>query len=118
MFFTMTVATFLSPLMLDTTLFHTNSILGFSSAFSCKILLARRESRLCTTLTDLPNFVRNVASSSAVSPPPTTTMSSPLKNGPSHVAQYDTPLPLNCCSDGMPSLRGEAPVHTMTDSAV
>src|SRR5207253_4100097 len=112
MFLTRTVAIFLSPLISETTLFQRNSIFGFSNAFSWRILLARSVSRRCTTLTDLPNFVRNVASSSAVSPPPTTTMSSPLKNGPSHVAQYDTPLPLNCCSAAMPSLRGRSEEHT------
>jgi hypothetical protein len=61
--------------------------LGFSNDFSCNILLALRELRLWINFTDFPNFVKNVASSRAVSQPPTTAISSPLKKGPSQVAQ-------------------------------
>jgi len=51
------------------------------------ILLALNESLLWTIFTDFANLVRNIASSKAVSPPPTTIISSALKKGPSHVAQ-------------------------------
>ena len=61
--------------------------------------------------------VRNVASSSAVSPPPTTAISRPRKKKPSHVAQALTPRPRNSSSDGRPSHRADAPVATMTASA-
>ena len=45
------------------------------------------------------------ASSSAESPPPTTHTSLPTKNGASHEAQCETPLPRNSASPGMPSER-------------
>ena len=48
---------------------------------------ARNSSRRCTIVTLLANFVRNVASSIAVSPPPTTTSSRSRKKKPSQVAQ-------------------------------
>ncbi len=63
------------------------------------------------------NFIKNNASSIAVSPPPTTTTSFPLKKKPSHVAHDETPLPLNLCSDSNPSHTAEAPVAIITESA-
>ncbi len=41
----------------------------------------------------------------ALSPPPTIITSLPLKKPASQVAQYETPLPENSSSPGMPSLR-------------
>ena len=58
-----------------TSLFHRKLILGLASARSCMIFEARSVSRRWITVTDLPNLVRNVASSMAESPPPTTAMS-------------------------------------------
>ena len=58
-----------------TSLFHRNPILGLASARSCMIFEARSASRRWITVTDLPNLVRNKASSMAESPPPMTAMS-------------------------------------------
>jgi len=44
-------------------------------------------------------LVKNIASSTAAFPPPTTATSLSLKKKPSHVAQAETPKPLNSCSD-------------------
>jgi len=54
-----------------------------------------------------------VASSIAVSPPPTTKTSSPLKNAPSQVAQADTPRLVYSASPGTLSHLAEAPVATI-----
>ena len=54
--------------------------------------------------------VRNMASSIAESPPPTTAIGRPRKKYPSQVAQVDTPWPMSARSDGNPSSRAEAPV--------
>jgi len=51
---------------------QTKEIFGFFSARSCMIFDARSLSRRWTTVTLLANLVRKVASSIAVSPPPTT----------------------------------------------
>jgi len=107
-----------SPDIAPTVVFRAISTFLSAIALSCIILLARSSPRLCTRRTLLANFVRNVASSIAESPPPTTTISLPLKNGPSHVAQYDTPLPASSPSPGTPSLRGLAPVAMITALAV
>ena len=69
-------------------------------------------------MTLLANLVRNVASSIAVSPPPITTTRSPLKKNPSQVAHAETPYPMYRFSEGSPSNFAEAPVATMTASAV
>ena len=58
-----------------------------------------------------------MASSTATSPPPTTTASLPLKKKASHVAQADTPLPFSLASDSRPSHIAEDPVAIMTASA-
>ncbi len=63
-------------------------------------------------------LVRKVASSTAVSPPPTTASSTPRKKKPSQVAQALTPFPRYACSLGMPSHLADAPVATITASAV
>ena len=56
-------------------------------ARSSMIALARNSSRRCTIVTERANRVRNVASSIAESPPPTTAMSWSRKKKPSQVAQ-------------------------------
>ena len=61
------------------------------------------------------NLVRNVASSTAESPPPTTAISWPRKKKPSQVAQVDRPWPSRRCSASRPSIRLWAPVETMID---
>ena len=71
--------------------FHTNSIFSFFFARSCMIFDARSSSRRWSTFTLVANLVRKIASSIAVSPPPTTPTSLPLKKNPSQVAQADTP---------------------------
>ena len=106
------------PRISSTTEFQAKEIFGLRPAFSCMILDARSESRLWTIVTFVANLVRYVASSIAVSPPPTTTTSRPLKKNPSHVAHAETPKPKYSLSDGKPSSFAEAPVATMTASAV
>jgi hypothetical protein len=59
-----------------------------------------------------------VASSIAVSPPPTTAIGLPLKSAPSQVAQAETPLFVSRFSESSPSQRADAPVATMIESAV
>ena len=51
------------------------------------------------SLTFDANFVKNIASSTAAFPPPTTATVLSLKKNPSHVAQAETPKPLNFCSE-------------------
>ena len=51
------------------------------------------------SLTFDANFVKNIASSTAALPPPTTATVLSLKKNPSHVAHADTPKPLNFCSE-------------------
>ena len=58
-----------SPRTSSTTLFQTSSIFGFLCAFSAMILDARSSPRRWTRYTFEAYFVRNVASSTAVSPP-------------------------------------------------
>ena len=86
-----------------------NSIFGLLRARSCMIFEARSSSRRWTTVTLLANLVRNVASSIAESPPPTTTISLSLKKKPSHVAQYETPKPCSAFSLGRPICMADAP---------
>ena len=102
-----------SPWISSIVAFHTTSILGLASARSCMIFDARNSSRRCTIVTLEANFVRNVASSIAESPPPTTISSRSLKKNPSQVAQALTPRPRSCCSPGMSSHFALAPVATM-----
>ena len=75
---------------------------------------ARNSSRRCTIVTLLANFVRNVASSIAVSPPPTTTSSRSRKKKPSQVAHALTPRPRSFSSPGTSSHFALAPVATMS----
>ena len=56
--------------------------------------------------------MRNVASSMAVSPPPTTRSSLSGKNAASQVAQAETPCPMRRFSDSSPRSRAVAPVDT------
>ncbi len=71
---------------------------------------ARNESRRWMSVTLVAKRVRNIASSIAESPPPTTTISFPEKKKPSQVAHEETPWPISCCSCGRPSQRAEAPL--------
>ena len=82
------------------------------------ILLARKASRRTRRCTLVAKRVRKSASSSAVSPPPTTATSSPLKKKPSQVAHELTPRPRRRVSDSSPSQIADAPVATITASAV
>jgi hypothetical protein len=50
------------------------------------------------SLTFDANLVKNIASSTAALPPPTTATTCSLKKKPSQVAQAETPKPLNSCS--------------------
>ena len=95
----------------------TSSIFGLRRARSSMIFDARNSSRRWTTVTLGAKRVRKVASSIAVSPPPTTTRSRPLKSAPSQVAQADTPYFWNFSSDGMPSHLADAPVAMISVSA-
>ena len=79
---------------------------------------ARNSPRRCTTVTLEAKRVRNVASSIAVSPPPTTTIALSLKKKPSQVAHAETPYPISSFSAGSPSRRADAPVAMMSASAV
>ncbi len=82
-----------SPRTSTTSVSQRNRIFGLAKARSCMIFEARRLSRRWTTVTDRANLVRNVASSIAVSPPPTTAMSWSRKKKPSQVAHQETPCP-------------------------
>ena len=64
------------------------------------------------------NLVKNIASSTAAFPPPTTATSFSLKKKPSHVAQAETPNPLNSCSDFKFNHLVCAPVEIIKLSAV
>ena len=100
--------------MSSTSLFHAKSIFGFENALSCMIFDPRSVSRRWMIVTFDANFVRNVASSSAESPPPTTAIGLSRKKNPSQVAHVDTPCPSSLRSDGKPSNRADAPVAMMS----
>ena len=80
-----------SPRISSTAALTRKSIFGFLRARSSMIFDARNSSRRWTMVTLGAKRVRKVASSMAVSPPPTTTSSRPLNRAPSQVAQADTP---------------------------
>jgi hypothetical protein len=82
------------------------------------IFEARNASRRWRRWTFDANRVRYVASSRAVSPPPTTAISLSRKKNPSQVAQAETPRPRRRVSLSSPSHSADAPVATMTASAV
>ncbi len=107
-----------SPWISTTAAFSFQAIFGFMRARSSMIFDARKSSRRWITVTFEANFVRKVASSIAVSPPPTTATSFALKKKPSQVAQAETPRPISLASDSSPSSFAEAPEETMTASAV
>ena len=94
------------------------SILGWATALSCMILLARNDSRRWSMWTLVAKRVRKRASSKAVSPPPTTAISLSRKKKPSQVAHADTPRPRRRVSLSIPSHSADAPVATITASAV
>ena len=66
------------PRTFSITLSSIHAIFAFVLARCCMTLLARSSSRRWTIVTFVANFVRKVASSIAVSPPPTTRTSFPL----------------------------------------
>ncbi len=78
------------------------------------IFEARKASRRCSNVTLVANRARNIASSIAESPPPTTATSLSRKKNPSHVAQLETPCPISACSLGNPSQRALAPEAMMS----
>src|SRR5438128_309759 len=84
----------------------------------CMIREPRNWSRRWSSITSGEKRVRKVASSRAVSPPPTTAMRLPLKKKPSHVAHAETPRPRRRVSLSRPSHNALAPVATTTESAV
>jgi hypothetical protein len=94
------------------------SIFGFSRARSIMIFDALNASRRWSRCTFDAKRVRYVASSKAVSPPPTTAISRSRKKKPSQVAHADTPRPRSLVSESSPSHSADAPVATMTDWAV
>ena len=106
------------PWMSTTAAFSFQAIFGLVRARSSMIRDARNSSRRWTIVTFVANFVRKLASSIAVSPPPTTMTSLPLKKKPSQVAQAETPWPIIFVSASRPSSFAEAPEDTMTASAV
>ena len=67
-----------------------------------------------STVTCEAKRVRNVASSIAESPPPTTAIGLPRKKKPSQVAHVDTPCPISARSEGRPSSFADAPVAMIT----
>src|SRR5208337_2491011 len=105
-----------SPRIESTTEFQAFSILGLFLSRSCTTFEARKVSRRWIKVTLLANRVRNVASSTAESPPPTTAISFPRYRAPSQVAQVLTPLPRY--GPSMPSHRADAPVATIRALAV
>ena len=106
-----------SPNTSTTSVSQMNLIFSFRNARSCMIRLARSVERRCTIVTDRANRVRKVASSIAVSPPPTTTMSWSRKKKPSQVAHHDTPRPASRSSPGMPTFLYAEPVAMTTERA-
>ena len=104
-----------SPTISVTTVFQRISILGLAKARSCMILLARSWSRRTIIVTLVANLVRNMASSTAESPPPTTAISWSRKKKPSQVAQVDTPWPMSRPRSSRPSISDWAPVDTITE---
>ena len=104
-------------MMSVTTVFQLNLIFGSLNASSFKAEQALSSSFLCMTWTDEARFVRKVASSIAVSPPPITATFLPLKKKPSQTAQFETPLPMSLISDGMFRRLGFAPVATTMERA-
>ncbi len=71
--------------------FQMKSIFGLSIARCCMIFDALSSCRRWTTVILRANLARKLASSIAVSPPPTTRTSFSLKKKPSQVAQAETP---------------------------
>ena len=93
-------------------------MLSASRARSIMIAEARNSGRRCTTLTLPANFERKVASSIAVSPPPTTRVWASRWKAASQVAQYDTPRAASSSSPGTPSFFGSAPMARITARAL
>ena len=90
-----TAETASSPRISSTTACGMISILPQALARSTSARWASRLCERCRTVTREACAASTSASSSAESPPPTTHTSCPAKNGPSHEAQCETPLPSN-----------------------
>mmetsp|Transcript_32326 Transcript_32326/g.64029 ORF Transcript_32326/g.64029 Transcript_32326/m.64029 type:complete len:207 (-) Transcript_32326:777-1397(-) len=103
-----------SPMISVRVAFHRTEILSCSRTRWARTEEARKESRRCTTVTDLLVRASTSASSMAVSPPPTTTTSLSKNAAPSHVAHELTPPPRISYSPGTSSHRLSAPVATTT----
>ena len=91
-----------------------HSMFSIERARSSMIFDARNSSRRWTMTTFEANFDRKIASSIALSPPPTIIVGFSLKNAASQVAQYDTPRPLSSSSPRTSSFLCSAPIARMT----
>ncbi len=72
-------APFPTSLISSISVFHSKEIFGLANALSCMIFDARSDSRRWMTVTCDAKRVRKIASSIAVSPPPTTAIGLPRK---------------------------------------
>ena len=110
-----------SPRTSKTTLFQSTSAFGELKIRFCIAFDARNSSRLWMMYTLEPNLVKKLASSRALSPPPTTASGWSRNAGkaPSHTAQALTPPPLLArrISLSRPIQLAVAPVATITDFA-
>ena len=113
-FLVLTPDTVPSPKTSSTTVSQMTSIFGSASTRLTSSCCARSSLRLWNSRTRSAYCARTRASSAAESPPPTTPTTSPLYSGPSQVAHWDTPLPMNSSSPGIPSIRRVEPAAIMT----
>ena len=109
-FFIVIDSTLSWPLISSTTLSVITSILSALKSSSLNTACALNPSRLWIRYTFSQPLDKNSASSNATSPPPTTAVILFLKNAPSHVAQYETPMPVSLSSPSTFNLEGEFPV--------
>ena len=103
-----------SPVNSINSVLNLTVIFGWAFTLSPIDLAQVKSGSLAIIVTDFPYFVKNIASSAAAKPAPITKISIPVKNSPSQVAQYATPLPVNSCSPGKPNFLGAAPVAITT----
>ena len=94
------------------------NIFDLALTLSCIIVEALILFERTNIVTLVQIFDKYNASSHAVSPPPMTITSLPLKKKPSHVAHADTPFPQNSFSYLLPSDFAAAPVEIITDSVI
>ena len=103
-----------SPVASKISVLNLTVILSWANTLSAIDFAHVNSGSLAITVTCFANLVRKIASSAAANPAPTTNTSRSLKNSPSHVAQYATPLPVNSFSPVNPSFLGLAPVAIIT----